>query len=207
VSLPTSTEPTASGFPPGYVIYDDFDNEAVFQESWLFDDQKKICMVTRQEGSLIFDCHNKFKEDLQASLQTSKIFASLSGVALLVTISEAGGPFQLTTSWQCASGEAERAYHLRLGTNEAEVIEFYPLEGWRGNALGKVPVAPDVPHMLQIELIGGQVAFWVDGQAVPLAASPNFPACLSLDHWGMDFSVWKDDNRIQGQAAWTAVKP
>jgi hypothetical protein len=205
--LPTPTELNASGLPVDYGFYDDFDSEAVFLENWWFDDPKKICTTTVREGSLYFDCQNKTKNDLQASFHPHKEFPSISGAAILVTIVEAGGPFQLTTGWKCASDGTERAYNLKLGINEAEVIEFYPLEGWRGNPLGKIAVTPNVPHRLQIETSGGQVAFQVDGQDFPLTIAPDFPACLSLDNWGMDFTVWKDDNSIQGQADWTAVKP
>jgi hypothetical protein len=201
--------PTGSvmlGLPQGYILYDDFNTEQALTENWSVDDPKKICDLTVSSGNLIFDCHNKTKNDLLALIHPSKQFASISGVASLVTVTEAGGPFQLSTDWKCTSETTERAYRLQLSTNQVEAVEYYPLEEWRGNVLGSISVSTGQPHLLQIEVSGGQVVFLVDGSSL-LTATPDFPACLSMANWGYRQLVWKDNNRIKGQVDLAGVKP
>lgn len=205
--LPTATEPSVSGLPEGYILYDDFVSEISLNDNWLIDDKRKICQFAARSGYLFFDCNNKAKENLQASLQASRRFVSISGAAARVSVIEAGGPLQLFTGWKCSGESTERAYHLSLSTDTATASEFYPLEEWREVSLGSLPVASGQPHLLQVEAAGGQVQFYVDGQPILLTTTPNFPTCLLMDSWGFDFVVWKDNNSILGQAEWAGVKP
>jgi hypothetical protein len=207
VSPTQTTEPFSKGLPTGYVMYEDFNTENAFNNNWSMEDPKRICTLTLRDGSLFFDCQNKTKNDLMVSLLPSKQFAALSGVAALVTVRDVFGPYQLTTEWKCAAETPERAYHLRLVTNNVEALEFYPLEGWRSNSLGTIAVSPNLPHQLQIEATGGQLSFQVDGKDLPLTTAPDFDACLTLDNWAMDFPVLKDDHRNQGQVDWVGIKP
>jgi hypothetical protein len=204
---PTATEPGANELPQGYVLYDDFVSENSLNDNWLIDDKRKICQFAARSGYLFFDCNNKAKENLQASLQASQRFVSISGAASLVSVIEAGGPLQLFTRWKCPDENIERSYHIFLSTETATASEFYPLEAWREVSLGILPVALGQAHLLQVEAVGGQVKFLVDGQPIPLNTTPDFSTCLLMDSWGFDFVVWKDNNSILGQAEWVGVKP
>lgn len=203
----TPTEPFSSGLPAGYILYDDFNTENSLDDNWQVDDSKRICNLTVRNGSLFFDCQNKTKNDLNAAIQPNKLFATISGVAARVTVTETGGPFQLTTGWKCSSGTPERAYHLALSTNQATASEFYPQEDWRENPLGTISVTAGQPHLLQIEASLGGVAFLVDGRTILLSTAPDFPSCLNLNNWGFSFFVWKDNNSIRGEIDMAGFKP
>jgi hypothetical protein len=204
---PIPTETVSAGLPVGYVTYDDFISENSLKDNWLVDDPRKTCDLSARSGFLVFDCLNKTKNNLQATLLASKRFVSISGAAAQVSVIESGGPLQLTTRWKCASENTERAYHLALDTHAVTASEFYPLEDWREAQLGTVSVSAGQPHILQIEASGGQIAFLVDGQPLSFTGTPDFSACLSMDSWGFAFLVWQDNNSILGQAAWTGVRP
>lgn len=208
--LPPTDTPTPTvtpGLPEGYLLVDDFSQASNLTENWQVGDPKKICSLAVREGNLYFDCQNKTKDDLEASLLPLMQPERFSGAAAFVTVTEAGGPLQLTTGWKCADEPTERAYHLSSGTNQAQAIEFYPLEDWRARLLGEMSVAVGVPHLLQIEASEEGVVFLVDGKQMPLLASPDFPACLELDNWGFSFFVWKDNNNLKGQIDFVGIKP
>lgn len=113
----TPTSQASNGLPEGFILYDDFLVENSLTDNWQVDDPKRICDLAVRSGSLFLDCQNKTKNDINAAMQPNKQFATISGVAARVTVTEAGGPLQLTTDWKCASGTPERAYHLALSTN------------------------------------------------------------------------------------------
>lgn len=203
----TPTQQASNGLPAGYMLYDDFLTENSLTDNWQVDDPKRICNLTVRSGNLFFDCQNKTKNDINAAMQPSKLFATISGVLARVTVTEAGGPFQLTADWKCASGAPERAYHLALSTNQASASEFYPQENWRENPLGSVLVSSGQPHLLQMEMASGGIAFLVDGQNMPLDTAPDFPICLGFNNWGFSFFVWKDNNSIRGEIDKVGFKP
>jgi hypothetical protein len=211
--VPTSTpsltpiQPNSNGLPVGYTVYDNFSALNSLSELWRVDDSKKMCDLTEGGGSLSFDCSNKTKNDLNASLQPDKGFTSLSGAAAMVTVTESGGPLQLTTGWKCTTNSDERAFYLALDINQVTASEFYPQEGWREQALGQMSVTAGQPHLLQIEALNGSVTFLVDNQSIPLSTLPDFPTCLKMDNWGFTFFVWKDVNTLKGQIDVAGFKP
>ena len=206
-STPTPTQPVSNGLPAGYTVYDDFSAQNSLSELWMVDDSKKICDLTEGDGSLFFECFNKTKDDLNASMQPIRGFADLSGAAALITVTQSGGPLQLTTGWKCTTNSDERAFHLALSTNQVTASEFYPQDNWREQPLGQMTVTAGQPHLLQIEASNGSVDFMVDGQSFPLSIMPDFPTCLKMDHWGFSFFVWKDGNTVNGQIDVAGFKP
>ncbi len=183
----------------GWNLCDDFTASNALDTNWHLNDAKQLCKLNVKAGQLSFDCNNNTAEDLGAALQPSRFSKGTTGVAATVKVEKTGGPFQLSTRWICPESGLERAYHLELDTNVARATELYPQQGWRLVELGKISVAPDQPHVLQIERTRDSIKFLVDTQPLPLAIVPELSDCFSMSDWSFDFVVWKDGNSLKGQ--------
>jgi hypothetical protein len=204
---PSTEESTPSRtIPPGYVLYDDFTAPNALDTNWRLNDENQLCNLSVSEGQLLFDCRNETASDLGAALHPSQLSGGAMGLAATTSVEKAGGDFQLTTRWMCPDSGSERAYHIRLGTDSAEAIEFYPQEGWRKLVLGKVSVKLGQAHLLQIERTGNSIELFVDGQPLSLNPVPDLPACFSMSDSGFSFWVWKDGNSLKGQIDQVSVR-
>ncbi|MBN1965764.1 MAG: hypothetical protein JW910_14020 [Anaerolineae bacterium] len=193
---------------PGYLPYDDFSSGAVLSSRWSLNDEYGLCDLVVQDGRLVFDCTNHNAEDVGASLHNTTDSLGTTGVIALVRVERSGGPFQLATQWRDPSGVApQRTYHLQLGVDYAEAVEFFPddpVEPWRAVILGQMPVMPGEAHLLQIEHTTGGINFLVDGQPLPLDMAPEWVESFVMVDWGIPFFVWPEHS-IQGWIDYVGV--
>ena len=71
--------------------------------------------------------------------------------------------------------------------------------------LGTDEIKGYLMYLLQIEQASGGVAFYVDGQLVPLDVAPNWLDCLSMRDWAFDFLVWPDHS-VGGQVEFVSFR-
>ncbi len=192
----------ATGVPSllqGYRLYDDFTTSGTFESEWRLDDANHVCEMDVTSGSLSFACRNQTDDDLLASLHPSNAPSwESTGVAASVYVEKTGKAPRLITNWGCQENIVKRAYHVGLDIGSVIIEEYYPQEGWRSVELGQAPVTPGQAILLQIEQSPGGVAFYVDGQAVPLDVAPDWLDCLSMRDWAFDFLVWPGHS-VEGQ--------
>lgn len=208
LSQPGAAEPVyARVVPEPYVQVDDFADPAAFDRNWWVNDPGGVCDLGVAGEELAFDCFNPAKQNWVATLHPRRASDGVTGVSATMWVKESQGAVKPVTNWRCDRTGEERAYHLELGPDTARAVELYPQQGWRSVQLGRISVAPDRPHLLQIERVEGSVEFFVDGQRLPLHTVPDLPACYSLTGWALDFYVWKDGNAVSGQVDQVSLRP
>ncbi|MCA9934330.1 MAG: hypothetical protein KC415_10420, partial [Anaerolineales bacterium] len=185
--------------PDGYALYDDFSTTDTLNTHWRLNDEQGLCEMGVIDGRLQFTCTNSADQDQGAALHLIQLNSSIKGIAMTVQVDQMGGPFQLTTRWQCPDSGEERGYHLELATDFVRALEFFPLEDWRTEALStETAVATSQPHLLTIERPPDSITFLVDGVPLTLSQTPNLPACYTLVDTGISYWVWQGGNQISG---------
>lgn len=192
--------------PEGYRLYDDFEAPEALGVNWQVFNEKEVCAFGVADGYAAFACHNDTISPTVATLTPWQPLSGVVGLAAAVQVSQVGGPFQLNMEWLRPADGARRAYHLELDMYAAQAMEFYPLEDFRTVPLGHLAAPSASSHLLQIERTAGSVAFWVDGQAVPLDVAPDLPADYVLKEWSLIFYVWQDGHHLAGQIDHVSVK-